>query len=485
MSLILHIQRLEQVIGSYLAQEVCERVKSGTILRTDDAFTDVDRSLIPVNQMLDQLDRRCAGELGLKSPITVTKLKSVYRQLVLDWHPDKVRPELKEEAAARFREIQDAYEYLRAKIECFGDIVLTTASRPVGSEAPKVTRSSPQAKPGKRETNAAARPRPPAPGKDQKRKPESIHRPNSPETRSRPSWTRGIKKVIVVMKVLIVIAGAFAVRLAHEKSQSASSGTEPDPAIALRGEIKTIQALQPEAETVPIQVRSTSPFINSLGMRFVPVPGAKVLFCIHETRNADYAVYAAAQNDINELWRDKAANGREQHPVVRISYEDAESFCQWLSAKEGKSYRLPTDEEWSFAVGLVNETGVSPSIKNMEDKYGYEGKFPWGNYYPPEPRDGNYDFSRAADGYDGTSPTMSFKANGLGIYDMGGNALEWCQDWYTYKDKYTYLDKRVQRGAYCLSHERAELCSSRRSSDYPKYRGEYFGFRCVLVFSGN
>jgi hypothetical protein len=142
-SLIIHIQRLDQVIGSYPAPDVCERLRAGTILRTDDAFTDVERSLIPVNRMLDQLDCRYAAVLGLNNPIRMKNLKAAYRQLVLDCHPDKARPELKEEATARFREIQEAYDYLRARIECLGDIVLNAASQSKGSEAPKVTRPSP------------------------------------------------------------------------------------------------------------------------------------------------------------------------------------------------------------------------------------------------------------------------------------------------------------------------------------------------------
>lgn len=216
-------------------------------------------------------------------------------------------------------------------------------------------------------------------------------------------------------------------------------------------------------------------YANSLGMKFVAVPATQVLMCIHETRNADYAIYAAAQTErVDDEWRSEAKVGKEQHPVVCVSYEDAESFCRWLGVKEGKKYRLPTDAEWSAAVGLLNETGQTPNEKWMNTS---ENVFPWGRYYPPSPQDGNYDLEEVDDGYERTAPVMSFRSNNLGIYDLGGNVTEWCQDWFEAKKEY-----RVIRGSAWHCSVRWLLASSFRDKELPKpiHRYNFNGFRCVL-----
>ena len=59
---------------------------------------------------------------------------------------------------------------------------------------------------------------------------------------------------------------------------------------------------------------------------------------------------------VDSEWKDAEYSGNKQgqdHPVVSVSWEDAQAFCKWLSKKEGKTHRLPTDHEWSLAVGIV------------------------------------------------------------------------------------------------------------------------------------
>jgi formylglycine-generating enzyme required for sulfatase activity len=98
-------------------------------------------------------------------------------------------------------------------------------------------------------------------------------------------------------------------------------------------------------------------FTNSLGMKFVPVPDTEVMFCIHETRRQDYAAYAAEAPGVDDIWKNQQMGGipagnKDDHPVVGMNWEDAQKFCAWLSKKEGKTYRLPTDQEWSCAAAL-------------------------------------------------------------------------------------------------------------------------------------
>lgn len=218
-------------------------------------------------------------------------------------------------------------------------------------------------------------------------------------------------------------------------------------------------------------------FTNSLGMKFVGIPGKRILICIHETRYADYAAYAGAQSGVNQEWRQEAGANQEQQPVVNVSYEDAVEFCRWLGAKEGKRYRLPTDEEWSAAVSFTKDVGGQTS--NEEAENSIDEMFPWGGSYPPGPRDGNFGLSGSNDGYDGKAPVMSFLPNELGIFDLGGNVWEWCEDIY---DKHT--ENRVLRGASWRYAGRDFLRSFSRLPGPPNARLNDCGFRVILLVAG-
>jgi len=232
-------------------------------------------------------------------------------------------------------------------------------------------------------------------------------------------------------------------------------------------------------------------FTNSLGMKFVPVPGTDVLFCIHETRYKDYAAYAAEAQGVESSWKDQSADGftptenKEDHPVMRVSWEDTQAYCAWLTKKEGKTYRLPTDQEWSYAVGIgrdekwKKDTTPATVTKSQTD-------FPWGDKWPPPKGSGNYsDDSRKAkepnattlegydDGFPATAPVMSFKPNKHGLYDLGGNVWEWCEDWYDNTQK-------VLRGCSWYYGSRGIVLSSHRDPRPSGFRSNYIGFRCVL-----
>ncbi len=234
---------------------------------------------------------------------------------------------------------------------------------------------------------------------------------------------------------------------------------------------------------------------NTLSMKFLPVKGTEVLFCIHETRRQDYAAYAAEVPGVDGAWKNQNRNGipcgdKDDHPVVGVSWEDAVKFCEWLSKKEGKTYRLPTDEEWSIAVGLGRKEkhgkGITPEMLHQKE----QTEFPWGDDYPPKTKDkaGNYGdtawtekfptepgMKDYTDGFPTTAPVMSFKPNKFGLYDMGGNVWEWVEDWWN-----AAKVDRVLRGASFHNNDRGSLLSSARPHHTPGYRPNHHGFRCVM-----
>jgi len=94
--------------------------------------------------------------------------------------------------------------------------------------------------------------------------------------------------------------------------------------------------------------RKKESFTNSLGMKFVSVPGTDILMSIWETRVRDYAAYAKANPGVSMEWRGEDVERRLQgpdYPVVNVSVKDANAFCLWLSRKDGRNYRLPSYQE--------------------------------------------------------------------------------------------------------------------------------------------
>jgi hypothetical protein len=232
------------------------------------------------------------------------------------------------------------------------------------------------------------------------------------------------------------------------------------------------------------EVTRERPWTNSLGMPFVPVPGTKVLFCIWETRVQDYAAYASANGRVDERrqnWQNPGFEQGKDHPVVKVGWEDAQAFCQWLTKKEQQEgrtgrndrYRLPTDAEWSWAVGIGDREGNgTPEDKDAKG----DSVYPWGNQWPPPSGAGNYATNYRVDDFDRTAPVGSFKANPYGIHDLGGNVWEWCEDWYD-----TEQERRVLRGASWFDVGPVALHSSRRHSRPLGFRSDSIGFRVVLA----
>ena len=255
--------------------------------------------------------------------------------------------------------------------------------------------------------------------------------------------------------------------------------------------------IQPPAENAsPV----TSRWTNSLGMVFVPVPHTQVSFSIWETRVKDFAAFAASRPKLDGTNWNRAfyhgitpVSAGPDFPVVNVSWNDAQAFCVWLtdtgraagniSAKQ--TYRLPTDAEWSWAVGIGGrETDATPKARSAKQ----ENIFPWGTQFPPPPGAGNFADQAALnyftnwphienynDGFVTTAPVGSFAPNVLGIYDLAGNALEWCDDFYDASRR-----QKVLRGGAWINCGPKSLLSSYREHVSPERFSVVTGFRCVL-----
>jgi formylglycine-generating enzyme required for sulfatase activity len=222
---------------------------------------------------------------------------------------------------------------------------------------------------------------------------------------------------------------------------------------------------------------------NSLGMKFISVPGTKVLFCVWKTRVRDFEEFAHdAGYKVGKVWTNRWSPAGD-HPVCMVNFEDAKAFCDWLTRKElakgilitGQSFRLPTDAEWSVAVGST--------------------KYPWGDEYPPPSGSGNYAEKLKVDDYVNTSPVGTFKPNPAGLYDLSGNLREWCDDWYrkdlnsaellkiisTLADDGGGMKFRVLRGASWGHEGTLYLASSTRGFGEPRRATPMDGFRCVMA----
>jgi formylglycine-generating enzyme required for sulfatase activity len=123
-------------------------------------------------------------------------------------------------------------------------------------------------------------------------------------------------------------------------------------------------------------------------------------------------------------WRKPGFDQADDHPVVCVSWNDAVAFCAWLSKKEGRRYRLPTEAEREYACRAGGKTAFpwgdefknGKGWANLMDQAGQRVFPQWKQVAPWD------------DGYVFTSPVATFKPNAWGLYDMVGNVCQWCGD---------------------------------------------------------
>lgn len=279
------------------------------------------------------------------------------------------------------------------------------------------------------------------------------------------------------------------------------AGGEPEkPALAATPESASDDFPAASASNATVE----APFENSLGMKFSPVPidggpsdGKYILFSIWETRVQDYQKFIDANPSLN--WRTPDFEQGPDHPAVFVPYENAGEFCEWLteteinngSIAEGQAYRLPTDHEWSCAIGIshLEDPMATPESKDRA----LDRLWPWGETWPPpnntcniygsENKDNPMMFSgkqkpfvtNYSDGFPRTAPVGTFPGGNYGLFEMTGNVAEWSSDWDSPAQK-----RRVVRSSSWTNTPGGFFLSSARALILPSANSDTIGFRVIL-----
>jgi len=175
------------------------------------------------------------------------------------------------------------------------------------------------------------------------------------------------------------------------------------------------------------------------------------------------------QKDI--YWNHPGFKQTDDHPVTCISWNDAQAFIKWLSAKDKHDYRLPTEAEWEYACRAGTQMPFAFGNCLSADQANYNSNYPLKGC----PK-GKYREQTVLAG--------SLVPNAWGLYNMHGNVLEWCQDWYgDYPSEGVASPQGVSSGEYRVLrggswiHDVRLVRSARRLGDVPGLRDRLTGLR--------
>jgi formylglycine-generating enzyme required for sulfatase activity len=186
-------------------------------------------------------------------------------------------------------------------------------------------------------------------------------------------------------------------------------------------------------------------------------------------------------------WNNPGFAQADDHPVVCVSWNDAQAYIAWLNQKyPGQGYRLPSEAEWEYAARAGSSTRYpwgEDEGKQQICRHANHGEQSYSAQYPKDSAVNK----NCSDGVVHTAAGRQFPANTFGLHNMHGNALEWVQDYF--HDNYSGAPTdgsawesggeqkyRVLRGGSWLSYP-ANLRSSYRNRDTPDVRGNDYGFR--------
>jgi formylglycine-generating enzyme required for sulfatase activity len=186
--------------------------------------------------------------------------------------------------------------------------------------------------------------------------------------------------------------------------------------------------------------------------------------------------------DQNSYWTNASQHGggtpeSDDYPLQGVNWDAATAYCNWLSAKTSKRYRLPTEAEWEKAARGTDQR-----------------RYPWGNAIDHSFANftGGFNFGTIPGFYDGSKrgdlETHS-NASPYGAFDMAGNLMEWCQDWYS-RNYYSFSPRKnpkgpesgsfrvVRGGSFFL--DPLDLRTYARSAAWPSFLAHrMLGFRAV------
>lgn len=205
----------------------------------------------------------------------------------------------------------------------------------------------------------------------------------------------------------------------------------------------------------------STPVTNQQYLRFVEESGyiteAEVIGHAWGYENEEYCLIPGLS------WRKYCVSGREDHPVVLITWNDAQAYAKWA----GK--RLPTEAEWEKAA----QSGSTEPL------------YPWGNQTP----DGTQcNFARNPEDFPPTTSVWQFPPNNYGLYDMVGNVWQWCSDYYSERYYSTspmqnpigpnHGELRVRRGGSWNVIQPFRLRTANRGAVPATLAAPNLGFRC-------